>query len=186
MIGHDVNFAVSRSVWNAFFNDPRFLPSLIQQELVDAGFYGRKSGRGFYDYREGAERPQPKSAVAQPVPGDRAPRPFAGRRSHRRPALRAGVAYTWGESSDGRIAEVGDAVVFQTDGRSATQRAAETGIANTVLIDLALDYTTQASRLAGGERRPSCFAPAAARRHRPAAGRRSLPCRALPTCPGWR
>jgi 3-hydroxybutyryl-CoA dehydrogenase len=59
MIGHDVNFAVSRSVWNAFFNDPRFLPSLIQQELVDAGFYGRKSGRGFYDYREGAERPRP-------------------------------------------------------------------------------------------------------------------------------
>jgi 3-hydroxybutyryl-CoA dehydrogenase len=41
---------------------------------------------------------------------------------------------------DGRIAE-GDAVIFVTDGRSATQRAAETGIANTVLIDLALDYT---------------------------------------------
>mgnify|MGYP000299463743 CR=1 FL=1 len=70
MIGHDVNFAVSRSVWNAYFNDPRFLPSLIQQELVDAGFYGRKSGRGFYDYREGAERPAPKTCVAQPAPAD--------------------------------------------------------------------------------------------------------------------
>ena len=68
MIGHDVNFAVTRSVWNAFYNDQRFLPSLIQQELVDAGFYGRKSGRGFYDYRDGAERPPAKSAVAQGVP----------------------------------------------------------------------------------------------------------------------
>jgi hypothetical protein len=54
MIGHDVNFAVTHSVWRAFFHDPRFLPSLLQQELVDAGLLGRKSGRGFYDYRDGA------------------------------------------------------------------------------------------------------------------------------------
>ena len=46
-----------------------------------------------------------------------------------------GVAYTWGDSTDGRIAEVGEAVVFQTDGRSATQRAAETAIANVALVD---------------------------------------------------
>ena len=57
MIGHDVNFAVTNSVWRAFYNDQRFLPSLIQQELVDAGFIGRKSGRGFYDYR--GEHPVP-------------------------------------------------------------------------------------------------------------------------------
>ena len=57
MIGHDVNFAVTNSVWRAFYNDQRFLPSLIQQELVDAGFYGKKTGRGFYDYRDGAEKP---------------------------------------------------------------------------------------------------------------------------------
>ncbi|HAF54344.1 MAG TPA: 3-hydroxyacyl-CoA dehydrogenase, partial [Thauera sp.] len=68
MIGHDVNFAVTRSVWNAFYNDPRFTPSLIQQELVDAGFLGRKNGRGFYDYREGAARPEPQVAVAQQAP----------------------------------------------------------------------------------------------------------------------
>ncbi|MCK6388755.1 MAG: 3-hydroxyacyl-CoA dehydrogenase PaaC [Zoogloea sp.] len=161
MIGHDVNFAVSKSVWNAYFNDPRFLPSLIQQELVDAGFYGRKSGRGFYDYREGAERPQPKSAVTQPVPEaivlhghSPAVEAIADRLYER------GVAYTWGESTDGRIAEVGEAVIFQTDGRSATQRAAETAIANLVLIDLALDYT-QATRLAVSVAH-SCFAPAAA------------------------
>ena len=64
LIGHDVNFAVTCSVWNSFFNDARFLPSLIQQELVDAGFFGKKSGRGFYDYRAGVERPAPATAAA--------------------------------------------------------------------------------------------------------------------------
>jgi 3-hydroxybutyryl-CoA dehydrogenase len=58
-IGHDVNFAVTRSVYEAFFHDPRYRPSLTQQRLVEAGWFGRKSGRGFYDYRDGAARPEP-------------------------------------------------------------------------------------------------------------------------------
>jgi len=57
LIGHDVNFAVTRSIFEAFFYDPRYKPSITQQRLVDAGMLGRKSGRGFYDYREGAVRP---------------------------------------------------------------------------------------------------------------------------------
>ncbi|MEY5098039.1 MAG: 3-hydroxyacyl-CoA dehydrogenase PaaC [Pseudomonadota bacterium] len=148
MIGHDVNFAVTKSVWNAFYNDPRFLPSLIQQELVDAGFIGRKSGRGFYDYREGAERPQPRSAAPCAVPsaivvcGDS---PAAAALATRLQA--AGVAFARAASADGRIAEAGAAVLFQTDGRSATQRADESGIAGFVLVDLALDYA-RATRLA--------------------------------------
>ena len=50
LIGHDVNLAVTRSVWDAYFHDPRFAPSVLQQELVAAGHLGRKSGRGFYVY----------------------------------------------------------------------------------------------------------------------------------------
>ena len=64
LIGHDVNLTVTKTVWNAFYNDQRFLPSLIQQELVDAGFFGKKTGRGFYDYREGAVGPQPQTEPA--------------------------------------------------------------------------------------------------------------------------
>lgn len=59
-IGNDVNFAVTRSVFEAFFYEPRYRPSLTQQRLVEAGFLGRKSGRGYYVYGEGAEPPQPK------------------------------------------------------------------------------------------------------------------------------
>jgi 3-hydroxybutyryl-CoA dehydrogenase len=57
-IGNDVNYAVTKSVFEAFFYDPRYRPSLTQRRLVEAGFLGRKSGRGYYDYREGASKPQ--------------------------------------------------------------------------------------------------------------------------------
>ena len=60
-----------------------------------------------------------------------------------------GVKHGWGDAGDGRIAEAGDAVIYVTDGRTATERAAESGIANTVLIDLALDYS-DAPRMAMG------------------------------------
>jgi 3-hydroxybutyryl-CoA dehydrogenase len=53
LIGHDTNFAVTNSVYEANFYDKRFMPSLVQRELVDGGLLGRKSGRGFYRYPEG-------------------------------------------------------------------------------------------------------------------------------------
>ena len=52
LIGQDTNLAVTRSVYEANFYDKRYMPSLLQQSMVDAGLLGRKSGRGFYDYNE--------------------------------------------------------------------------------------------------------------------------------------
>lgn len=49
-IGHDINFAVTKSVWEQTFHEPRYRPSLVQQRLVEAGWLGRKAGRGFYDH----------------------------------------------------------------------------------------------------------------------------------------
>jgi 3-hydroxybutyryl-CoA dehydrogenase len=63
-IGHDVNYAVTASVFEAFFYDPRYRPSFTQKRLVEAGYLGRKSGRGFYRYGDEAAPAVPKKDTA--------------------------------------------------------------------------------------------------------------------------
>ncbi len=59
LIGNDVNYKVTETVFEAFFYDPRFRPSFTQKRMMEAGLLGRKSGRGYYDYSEGAVNPEP-------------------------------------------------------------------------------------------------------------------------------
>jgi 3-hydroxybutyryl-CoA dehydrogenase len=58
-IGNDVNYSVTESVFESFYFDPRFKPSFTQKRHKEAGYFGRKSGRGYYDYTEGVELPIP-------------------------------------------------------------------------------------------------------------------------------
>jgi 3-hydroxybutyryl-CoA dehydrogenase len=62
-IGHDVNYKVTETVFKEFFYDPRFKPSFTQKRMVEAGYLGKKSGQGFYDYGDdngdGAQNPEP-------------------------------------------------------------------------------------------------------------------------------
>lgn len=60
-IGHDVNYVVTETVFTAFYFDPRYKPSFTQKRLLEAGYLGRKSGRGFYDYSK--ELPKPTEDV---------------------------------------------------------------------------------------------------------------------------
>jgi len=55
LIGHDVNYTVTETVWSQFFYDPRFRPSITQKRLKEAGLLGRKTGRGFYNYAGGMD-----------------------------------------------------------------------------------------------------------------------------------
>jgi 3-hydroxybutyryl-CoA dehydrogenase len=75
LVGHDVNEAVTRTVWAAFGYDPRYTPSLAQRALVEAGRLGRKAGRGCYEYPASPASPPapaapapPPTPVASPVP----------------------------------------------------------------------------------------------------------------------
>ncbi len=95
LIGHDVNFAVTRSVFEACFHDPRYRPSQLQRDLVDAGWLGRKAGRGFFHYRDGREKPSPKSEFGRESAAPlRLPEPGAGTM----------IGRTWLTCSDGRPA----------------------------------------------------------------------------------
>jgi 3-hydroxybutyryl-CoA dehydrogenase len=59
-IGHDVNYVVTETVFQSFFYDPRYKPSFSQKRLLEAGWLGRKSGKGFYNYAENATLPEPQ------------------------------------------------------------------------------------------------------------------------------
>ncbi len=50
LIGNDINFTVTKTVWEAFFHDPRYRPSITQQRQMESGRYGRKTGHGFFNY----------------------------------------------------------------------------------------------------------------------------------------
>lgn len=63
-IGHDVNYVVTETVFQSFFYDPRYKPSFSQKRLLEAGWLGRKTGRGFYNYAEGIVLPEPTKDTA--------------------------------------------------------------------------------------------------------------------------
>lgn len=146
LIGHDVNYAVTCSVFEAFYGDFRFQPSLVQKELVDAGRLGRKTGQGFYSYAEGAERPQPTALQSTAQVASCVIEGHLGVMQPLVERLRdSGIAVT--ERAGSGVIQVGDATLALSDGRLATQRAREEGLRNLVLVDLVLDYS-KASRIA--------------------------------------
>jgi 3-hydroxybutyryl-CoA dehydrogenase len=67
MIGHDVNYVVTETVFTAFYFDPKFKPSFTQKRLLEAGFLGRKSGRGFYNYNQELPKPTEDLALAKSI-----------------------------------------------------------------------------------------------------------------------
>lgn len=150
LIGHDVNFSVTRSVHQAYFGDPRFTPSVLQQEMVNAGFLGRKSGRGFYRYGDDDVRPAPQTEAPQPRPDSvsvsmEPGTPHAVTSPMEQRLAAAGFTVAHRKPLPGAAAHeapafhCNGAAVFLTDGRSATERASANRHPDTVLYDLAFD-----------------------------------------------
>lgn len=144
LIGHDVNYAVTCSVHAAYYGDQRFTPSLTQKELVDAGFLGRKSGRGFYDYREGAESLSQiavaRACDAPPMVTLVGDSPYAVTLIDMMNKAGIAVERETADQPDDFLIVCGEVIMAQTDGRLATQAVAEDGVTDLVVFDLALDY----------------------------------------------
>ena len=138
LIGQDVNAAVTRTVFEAFHQDRRYQPSLLQEELVAAGRLGRKSGRGIFDHREGAEpsvalsaspRPAPTTVYAEGDVGELAPLLGAARE--------VGIGVEHDTLGRGFITVAGLALAA-SDGRLASERSIDAS-RPVALLDLCLD-----------------------------------------------
>jgi len=144
LIGLDVNLSVTESVFHATAYDPRYAPSVVQQELVRSGRFGRKTGRGFYDYRKDAEAPLVATVAASGSSMTLQHSPHVGLLEPLIERLKAaGVATAVREDLPAETLALGDARIALTDGRTAAQRAAaEHGGKPLILLDLARDYST--------------------------------------------
>ncbi|CAI1708817.1 Probable 3-hydroxybutyryl-CoA dehydrogenase [Serratia quinivorans] len=141
MIGQDINYAVTESVFQAFFQDPRFTPSLVQQELVAAGRLGRKSGQGFYRYGDH----QPPVAAVLPPSTATLPRSITLHGDPQGMAvlseLLAGNAESIKQSGQtSAYARIDEVTLMLTNGKTASQVADETGTP-VVLFDLSANYS---------------------------------------------
>ncbi|MGW3107471.1 3-hydroxyacyl-CoA dehydrogenase [Streptomyces sp. NPDC001100] len=143
LIGQDVNESVTHSVWQSFFQDVRFTPSLAQRRLVESGRLGRKTGQGWYDHGDDAELPEPHTAEpAQPpayvvVEGDMGPAADLV-------ALirEAGIVVREEEEDHGtRMVLPGGGQLALADGQTSVE------FRDVVYFDLALDYR-RATRIA--------------------------------------
>ncbi|MCM3265980.1 3-hydroxyacyl-CoA dehydrogenase [Streptomyces thermoviolaceus] len=146
LIGQDVNEAVTHSVWRSFFQDVRFTPSLAQRRLVESGRLGRKTGRGWYDYAEGAERPEPHTADAAEPPVHVVAEGDLGPAGELLPMIReAGITvreeHEEGEDSGTRLVLPSGGHLVPADGRTSAE------FRDVVYFDLALDYR-RATRIA--------------------------------------
>lgn len=150
LIGQDINLAVSESVYQAYYGDKRFQPSVLQAEMVAGGLLGRKSGRGYYDYTEA----KPQSDAAEFLPNtERADATVLvngdlGIAEELVDLLQKNNVKVKRQASGESDSQLGGDAYFQfgdtrlqlTNGLTATQIAADSGHHELVLFDLARSY----------------------------------------------
>ncbi len=158
LIGHDVNYAVTKSVFDAYYGDPRFTPSVLQRDMVDAGFLGRKSGRGSYRYGDNAMPPQARHEPTCPRPdyvgysleagaSSALTAPMLARLEAHGMQVARRVSAEGHQHREAPAFHCNGAAIYMTDGRTATARASANGHDDTVVFDLVLDAAS-ATRIA--------------------------------------
>lgn len=135
LIGHDINYSVTVSVFEANYGDRRFVPSLVQKALVDGGRLGRKSGKGFYDGIPTAPENIAPDLLDVPV-SVIGKGPFVQRLADSLTA--AGVPFSNETDQDWDGLKVAGVELHITDGRTANELAARYAVMKSGVIDLPL------------------------------------------------
>ncbi|MET7938703.1 3-hydroxyacyl-CoA dehydrogenase [Streptomyces sp. NPDC005302] len=143
LIGQDVNESVTHSVWQSFFQDVRFTPSLAQRRLVESGRLGRKAGHGWYDYGDEAEAAEPHTAEKAQPPAYVVAEGDLGPAADLLDVIReAGIPVRGEEEDHGtRLVLPGGGQLVLADGQTSVE------FRDVVYFDLALDYR-KATRIA--------------------------------------
>ncbi|MER5379245.1 3-hydroxyacyl-CoA dehydrogenase [Streptomyces sp. NPDC002688] len=143
LIGQDVNESVTHSVWQSFFQDVRFTPSLAQRRLVESGRLGRKTGHGWYDYGDEAERDEPHTAEKAQAPAYVVVEGDLGPAAELLDLIReAGIRVREDEEDHGtRLVLPSGGQLVLADGQTSVE------FRDVVYFDLALDYR-KATRIA--------------------------------------
>ncbi|WP_416964598.1 3-hydroxyacyl-CoA dehydrogenase [Streptomyces sp. Agncl-13] len=143
LIGQDVNESVTHSVWQSFFQDVRFTPSLAQRRLVESGRLGRKTGHGWYDHGDDAEQPEPHTAEPAQAPAYVVVEGDLGPAAELATLIReAGIVVREEEEDHGtRMVLPGGGQLALADGQTSVE------FRDVVYFDLALDYR-RAGRIA--------------------------------------
>ena len=153
LIGHDVNYSVTSSIFDANYGDRRYVPSIVQKALVDGGRLGRKSQMGFYEYSAGSMIKAQDSGLDQEI--------HSHAIAHEvkitlvgssllvdclgKLLKRAEVPYLEDPQAHWQGLRIGELDLMMTDGRSATQVAAQTGNRSLGVIDLPLSFSSGSS-----------------------------------------
>ncbi len=142
LIGNDTNYSVTESTFNSYYQDPRFKPSLTQQEFSQAGLLGRKSGEGFYKYIEGKKEDKDKLSKVQASNIDISKISICGDLGLANSLINlfedVGIEV---EKKDGEgYILFNDIKLFLANGKMASQISKQLGEKNIAQFDFCLDY----------------------------------------------
>ncbi len=135
LIGIDVNYQVSQTVYQAMFNDPRYRPSLLQSEMVAAGLLGRKSGQGFYNYNQ----PDDDDSLCYESSQKQTPSQIQLSESNHPFEQLLSTLQSVCSIKTGSLNQVGDTILFQTVGHRAETLAQQLD-KPVCLVDWSFDY----------------------------------------------